>query len=172
MQRRWQRLVTAALSPTDPSLLLKARLAANAATEAAGAAAVHAVVGAEAQADAEAVNLGVAFVLLLLLLALVLGYALHMRHIKMLHEAGGALLVGIAGGALLHWAGIAGSGTLRQLAVRGVARFDERFFFFVLLPPVILEAGYNMQRRDPRTPTGSPPNTRSPGSCFRPTHTV
>ena len=140
-------LVTAALSPTDPSLLLKARLAANAATEAAGAAAVHAVVGAEAQADAEAVNLGVAFVLLLLLLALVLGYVLHMRHIKMLHEAGGALLVGIAGGALLHWAGIAGSGTLRQLAVRGVARFDERFFFFVLLPPVILEAGYNMQRR-------------------------
>lgn len=28
-----------------------------------------------------------------------------------------------------------------------MARFDERFFFFVLLPPIILEAGYNMQRR-------------------------
>eukprot|EP01048_Picozoa_sp_COSAG05_P017261 COSAG05_NODE_2328_length_3230_cov_2.151070_1_plen_55_part_00 len=28
-----------------------------------------------------------------------------------------------------------------------MARFDERFFFFVLLPPIIFEAGYNMQRR-------------------------
>jgi NhaP-type Na+/H+ or K+/H+ antiporter len=28
-----------------------------------------------------------------------------------------------------------------------VARFDEQLFFFVLLPPIIFEAGYNMQRR-------------------------
>ena len=26
-----------------------------------------------------------------------------------------------------------------KMAVLGVARFDERFFFFVLLPPIILE---------------------------------
>eukprot|EP01046_Picozoa_sp_COSAG06_P045102 COSAG06_NODE_6182_length_3061_cov_29.177920_2_plen_109_part_00 len=69
------------------------------------------------------------------------GHSLEIRHVKALHEAGGALLVGVAGGALLRWSGGEGTGPLAvtHAAVLGVARFDERFFFFVLLPPIILE---------------------------------
>lgn len=99
--------------------------------------------------DEHAVNLGVALVLILLLAALMLGHSLEMWQIQALHEAGGALLIGVVGGAVLRLMGGEGSGpvAVTYATVLGVARFDERFFFFVLLPPIILEAGYNMQRR-------------------------
>jgi sodium/hydrogen exchanger 8 len=105
--------------------------------------------GESEEGNEHAVNLGVALVLILLLAALILGHSLEIRHIEALHEAGGALLIGIAGGAVLRLTGGEGSGpvAVTHATVLGVARFDERFFFFVLLPPIILEAGYNMQRR-------------------------
>jgi hypothetical protein len=139
-------LVTAALQlPADAP---KGSGAAATLVGGAEAAEQHAAVE-HAEHSEHAVNLGVALVLGLLLVALVIGHALEIRHVKALHEAGGALLVGVVGGAVLRWSGGEGGGVLAvtHAAVLGVARFDEKFFFFVLLPPIILEAGYNMQRR-------------------------
>lgn len=67
--------------------------------------------GASEEGD-HAVNLGVALVLILLVAALILGHSLEIRHIQVLHEAGGALLIGVAGGAVLRLTGGEGSGPL------------------------------------------------------------
>ena len=114
------------------ALLLPADGEAEGGSAVAGTAAVAAAVEQHAEQEEEehsehAVNLGVALVLGLLLVALVLGHALEVRHVKALHEAGGALLVGVAGGAVLRWY----PSSVTHAAVLGVARFDERFFFFV-----------------------------------------
>ena len=59
-----------------------------------------------------AVNLGVALVLILLVAALILGHSLEIRHIQVLHDAGGDLLIGVEGGAVLRLTGGEGSGPL------------------------------------------------------------
>ena len=66
----------------------------------------------ESEGERHAVNLGVALVLILLLAALILGHSLEIRHVQVLHEAGGALLIGVAGGVVLRLTGGEGSGSL------------------------------------------------------------
>ena len=57
----------------------------------------------------------------------------------MLHESGGAILLGIGVGGLVRW--ISGVDWLRSFT-----KFDTEVFFLFFLPPIIFEAGYNMNR--------------------------
>ena len=97
---------------------------------------------------------GVAWLVFLLLLTVISGCKIESANIHWLSEAGAGLLIGVGGGWALRWLVARGEvnhweqHSIEQVAnILQVARFDEQFFFFVLLPPIIFEAGYNMRRR-------------------------
>ena len=108
------------------------------------------VAGDEAEnKEEEAVLLHYGFFLMTLLLVagFLGGYALELKHFTYIHEAGGHLLIGIAAGLTLSLMFGLEEGEEGQHEMVKVAKFDTEFFFLLLLPPIIFEAGYNMQRR-------------------------
>jgi len=69
---------------------------------------------------------------------LLIAYYVKKFHIYYLPESAGALLVGVVVG------GIARLSTDRTQ----LFEFSPEVFFFVLLPPIIFEAGYSLQKKD------------------------
>eukprot|EP01051_Picozoa_sp_SAG22_P015587 SAG22_NODE_2057_length_3067_cov_2.004043_2_plen_373_part_00 len=111
-----------------------------------------------AELEEEEVLLHVAFFLLSLLLVIGFlgGYVLERKHFHYIHEAGGHLLIGVLCGLVLnilygtgatHGDGTIDQGEVAATKIVSVAKFDTNLFFLLLLPPIIFEAGYNMQRR-------------------------
>lgn len=82
-----------------------------------------------------------AYLLLLggMLLTFLIGYLIEATGFQYLHEAGVAILLGMAIGAVVRYAS---SGE----QIQAMMIFDEKTFFFQLLPPIIFESGYNMKR--------------------------
>ena len=93
----------------------------------------------------------VASLLFVLMTTLVLGSWLKKRRVHWLHQAGAALLLGVAGGVYMISQAIAqdmrskdGLGGEKNwiLTYGDYLVFDTEFFFLFLLPPVIFESGY------------------------------
>ncbi|GBG30026.1 Sodium/hydrogen exchanger [Hondaea fermentalgiana] len=78
----------------------------------------------------------------LLLLCVLVGYFLQERRFKYLPESGASMLLGaVAGGIVRLVAGDDETGELEML------QFSPLIFFFVLLPPIIFEAGYTLKKK-------------------------
>ena len=93
----------------------------------------------------------VASLLFMLMTTLILGSWLKKRRVHWLHQAGAALLLGVAGGVYMIIQAIAqdarskdGMGGEKNwiLTYGDYLVFDTEFFFLFLLPPVIFESGY------------------------------
>eukprot|EP01118_Nematostelium_gracile_P007983 TRINITY_DN2619_c0_g1_i1.p1 TRINITY_DN2619_c0_g1~~TRINITY_DN2619_c0_g1_i1.p1 ORF type:complete len:542 (-),score=118.02 TRINITY_DN2619_c0_g1_i1:168-1793(-) len=68
-----------------------------------------------------------------------IGYVLKQNHFKYLHEAGATMLFGaIVGGFIRFLSNVD--------RLKSIVTFQSSVFFLFLLPPIILESGYNMKR--------------------------
>ncbi|KAI9028384.1 Sodium/hydrogen exchanger family-domain-containing protein [Hyaloraphidium curvatum] len=74
----------------------------------------------------------------LLLASLLSAYALRRFKIRYIHETVLAVILGLAVGLVIRLAG--GDQNLQRLV-----KFDPRYFFNLLLPPILLNSGYEMQ---------------------------
>jgi len=83
---------------------------------------------------------GILLFLLLLFLSLVGGYLLKSCKCEYLQEAGLAVIIGLLCGAALKSIG-------ENQVLQPVTRFNVEFFLLFLLPPIIFESGFNLNRR-------------------------
>jgi sodium/hydrogen exchanger 8 len=74
-----------------------------------------------------------------LLLSLLLGSLLHSYHVTVFPESGATVLVGLALGAAIRFGA--------PLSVRENAAFNQEVFSLVLLPIIIFESGYALDKR-------------------------
>lgn len=95
----------------------------------------------EPEGEAETRVFAWAFLLLVtvLIIAFILGYAISEVHCEFFSEAAGAIILGFLIGIFVKYIG--GFEKFTQLV-----QFNQEFFFLVLLPPIIFESGYNMQK--------------------------
>jgi len=83
-------------------------------------------------------NVKFGFVIGLLALAgtFIFGYLLEHNHINFLPEAGVGVLMGVLASGIAHYGGFT--------IIESHEKFDFEFFMIWLLPPIIFDAGYNM----------------------------
>jgi sodium/hydrogen exchanger 3 len=74
-----------------------------------------------------------------LIIALIQGYTISVLHCEFFSEAAGAIILGMLIGIAVKYIG--GFERFTELV-----QFNQEFFFLVLLPPIIFESGYNMQK--------------------------
>ena len=77
-----------------------------------------------------------------LIIALIQGYTISVMHCEFFSEAAGAIILGCLVGVTVKYIG--GFERFTELV-----QFNQEFFFLVLLPPIIFESGYNMQKVRP-----------------------
>ncbi len=109
-----------------------------------------AVEGTKAEQEKQLEHYGIFLMLVLLVLGMISGYVLEELHINVIAEAGGVLMVGIIAGWLIvedEETGVAMDSTGE---LEHVTKFDVNFFFLMLLPPIILDAGFNMDEMQRR----------------------
>jgi sodium/hydrogen exchanger 8 len=76
----------------------------------------------------------------LLMVSITLGHFLKKSKHKYLQEAGLTTLVGLLAGAILRFMGI-------TLPMKQINKHFVNLFMILLLPPIIFESGYNMQKK-------------------------
>ena len=84
-------------------------------------------------------SFSILFMILLLLGASLVGYFLQRRKVRLLGEAGFALLLGVVAGFCVY----AANGFSRERT--HYITFQKEFFFLFLLPPIIFEAGFGVE---------------------------
>eukprot|EP01134_Creolimax_fragrantissima_P000482 CFRG0482T1 len=84
-----------------------------------------------------AVLLGVS----LLILTIVTIWQFKRCRVRFIHETGMSIVYGIIAGAVIHFS----SGDTRELEANTV--FEPALFFYMLLPPIIFSAGYQVQKK-------------------------
>ena len=95
----------------------------------------------EPEGESESRVFAWAFLLLVtvLIIAFIIGYTISELHCEFFSEAAGAIILGFIVGVFVKYIG--GFEKFTQLV-----QFNQEFFFLVLLPPIIFESGYNMQK--------------------------
>ncbi|KAH6575736.1 hypothetical protein BASA60_004881 [Batrachochytrium salamandrivorans] len=79
----------------------------------------------------------------ILVCILLISYFLQRRQIHFIHETVVSIFLGSLVGALIRFSPVGGDGGIQQMVT-----FDHRYFFNLLLPPIILNSGYDMKRRN------------------------
>ncbi|KAI9102018.1 Sodium/hydrogen exchanger family-domain-containing protein [Phlyctochytrium arcticum] len=79
----------------------------------------------------------------LLAAILLTSYYLQLRKVRFIHETVVSLVLGLIVGGLVVRLGSSGDGSLTKKVT-----FDYKYFFNLLLPPIILNSGYDMKRQD------------------------
>jgi sodium/hydrogen exchanger-like protein 6/7 len=93
----------------------------------------------------EEIDSSVAILILLsmLLLILMISYFLQRKRIRIIHETVVSIFLGMIVGAIIRYS----ADSLDDGIVKMVT-FDHRYFFNLLLPPIILNSGYDMHRQN------------------------
>jgi NhaP-type Na+/H+ or K+/H+ antiporter len=82
---------------------------------------------------------GAIIVMLVLIVYMFLGSLLEKYHCVVGHEAGLVILFGMMISLLLYFTG--------HEDMTNMMTFDENFFFYFCLPPIVFASGYNMKRK-------------------------
>ena len=82
---------------------------------------------------------GAIIVMLVLIVYMFLGSLLEKYHCVVGHEAGLVILFGMMISLLLYFTG--------HEDMTNMMSFDENFFFYFCLPPIVFASGYNMKRK-------------------------
>ncbi|KAJ3272546.1 monovalent cation:H+ antiporter, CPA1 (nhx1) [Terramyces sp. JEL0728] len=92
----------------------------------------------------EEVNTSVAILLLLTLLYCILwtSYVLQRKQIRIIHETVVSIFLGMSVGLIIRLLSTSNS------QIIGLVTFDHSYFFNLLLPPIILNSGYDMHRQN------------------------
>jgi sodium/hydrogen exchanger 8 len=78
-------------------------------------------------------------ILVLLAIAVVLIFLLHRFHVHWFPESIGVILIGVIVGLILRF---------MPVSLNSVTRLDPQIFFEILLPAIIFEAGYTLEKED------------------------
>jgi len=89
--------------------------------------------------EGSVISNGILVLLMILFLGMVGGYFLKKNKVQFLQEAGLATLLGILFGGILEYLG-------EGSELQPVTRLNVEFFLLFLLPPIIFESGYNMDK--------------------------
>lgn len=90
--------------------------------------------------DTDSISGGILVLLLILFLAIIGGNALRQKKIEYLHESGLATVLGMIFGLLLELFG-------DTAQIQNVTMLNSEFVLFVLLPPIIFQSGYNIDKQ-------------------------
>jgi sodium/hydrogen exchanger 8 len=93
----------------------------------------------ERQMQSLSLRFGILILSALLATTFFIGHILHELKFPYLQESGIGLLLGAMVGAMIRF-----FTNLNEL--QAIISFDQQFFFFVLLPPIIFESGYTMKK--------------------------
>jgi NhaP-type Na+/H+ or K+/H+ antiporter len=86
------------------------------------------------------VSTEILIMLFLLMLSIVGGHILKKKHHKYLQESGLTILIGMAAGLILRCMNV-------EEYMTKLSNHFVRLFMILLLPPIIFESGYNMQKK-------------------------
>ena len=90
--------------------------------------------------ESNSISGGILVLLLILFLAIIGGNAMRQKKIIFLQEAGLATLLGIIFGFILEIIG-------ETPQIKSITMLNSEFVLFVLLPPIIFQSGYNIDKK-------------------------